>query len=123
MYVAPLVTVMAVGVMAGNSLHTGEPKKDAQLEIIRSTHQTAAAPEASAHCLLKNVQALGGPVADLQPLYGMTRVAVIVRQSVSGGTLAVASLNPSAAGSDLSLATSPYVEDRETFVTALLKGC
>src|SRR5688500_14021307 len=110
MYVAPLVGMAVVGTMVGTSLTAEEPNKNVQLEIIRSTHQTAAAPETSAYCLLKNVQALGGPVADMQPLYGMTRVAVIVRQSVTGGTLAVASLNPSASGSAVDLATSPYVE-------------
>src|SRR5687768_12394930 len=123
MNITPIVilTSAAVAVMGSNS--ADEDAARTQQYMISSTHQLAAAPEQSANCLAKNARAAGAPASEVHPLYGMTRVAVVMRERPTGDTLAVASLEPANPGSMVRIGTTTLVNDRDTLVNQLLKGC
>jgi hypothetical protein len=112
---------LAALVMGSRTADEERPARDRYM--MSSTHRAAASPEQSAYCLAKNARAAGAPASEVQPLFGMTHVAVIMREHATGDTLAVASLEPANPGSIVRIDTTPYVEDREKLVTQLLSGC
>lgn len=123
MNVTPFVVLGGVVGMVMGTPADEDTTRRADRLMITSTHQLAAAPEPSANCLLKNAPSAGAPASQIHPLYGMTRVAVVMRQHATGDTLAVATLEPAEPGANVRIDTTPHVENRETLVAQLLKGC
>ena len=118
----PFVIVgTAVAMVMGT--RTEEDKVSAPRYTVSSVHQAAGAPEQAAHCIAKNAVASGAPATQVHPLYGMSRVAVVLREHATGDTLAVASLEPAEPGSNVRIDTMPPVESRDTLVSRILKGC
>ena len=111
----------AVAMVMGT--HTEEDNASAPRYTVSSTHQAAGAPEQAAHCIAKNAAASVAPASQIQPLYGMSRVAVVMREHATADTIAVASLEPAEPGSNVRIDTMPYVESRDAFVSRILKGC
>ena len=123
MNATPIVLLGGLVAMVMGTRTDEDAAKTVNRAMITSTHQLAAAPEQSAHCLLKNTPAAGAPASQIHPLYGMTRVAVVMRQHATGDTLAVATLEPMEPGSNVRIDTTSHVENRDTLVAQLLKGC
>ena len=126
MNVTPIVGFFAVAVLVMGT-RTAAPADGVQKQdnkyMITSRHQTSASPAVSAECVVKNARGSGAPSAEIQPLYGMTQVGVVMRDRPTGDTLAVAVLQPENPGSLVVIGTTPHVTDRDALVSELLKGC
>jgi uncharacterized protein with ACT and thioredoxin-like domain len=89
----------------------------------RSTQRLAAPAEQAAACISENAKR-SGYAADTVPLYGMESLAVTVKTSATGDTVAVLSLTPAGAGSSAAVTTvSGVVTDRAEVVRRIVQGC
>ena len=124
MDVATVVGISAVLAAVGMA-QTPSPEKEAtgQPELyVMTRHQSAQIPANAATCVARNGEA-GQRSAQVQPLYGMEKVAVLVNNRPVGDTVAIAYFLPAGTGSDIEFVTTGYAEDRDTLVRQVLGKC
>jgi hypothetical protein len=101
----------------------GTPATGATDIYQRSIQQLAAPPAQAASCISENAKR-SGYAADTVPLYGMEAVAVTVKTSTTGDTVAVLSLAQAGAGSSAAVTTiTGVVADRADLLRRIVQGC
>ena len=125
MNVTPIVGLAALMmvVMPGQAAEERQEGAAPNNYLTTSVYQTGSSPEQAASCVEKNAKEAGMPASQMQPLYGMSRVGVIMRERPTSDTLAVAVTVPTDSGSTVAIGTTPLVPDRDKLVSELLKGC
>lgn len=125
MDVATVVGVSAVMALVGMQQSPGaEPEKRGFADLyVSSRHDSPQSPVNAAACVARNAEAERPTSAQIQPIYGMEKVAVVVSDRPVGDTLAVVYLAPAGQGSRLEVVTTRYVDDREALVTRMLVKC
>jgi hypothetical protein len=89
----------------------------------RSVHRLAGPPAQAAECIRRNVER-SGYSAEIVPLYGLEAVAVTVRTSPTGDTVAVLSLTRADAGSNAVVTSwSGPSGDRGELPRQAVQGC
>ena len=87
-------------------------------------YNVSRAPADAAHCIVDNTaSAKTGEAASVQPLYGMERVAVVMKNSVAGEPLATIFLEPAGNAATAKVVTTGLVDDAEAFAKRVLGKC
>ena len=98
--------------------------QNVRTEIPVKRYHVAQAPEPAAVCISGNVgRQRAGAVAMMHPLYGMEQIAVIMRDSPTGETVATVFLEPANPGSHVKVIPAVATDDPEPLVKQLLAKC
>ena len=112
-------TIIAISVVSALASVAPQPEDPT---IAAKSYSLSGIPETAAACVVRNTT---GPaeVSHVHPLYGMERVAVVVRQAPLGDTVATIFIHAADPGSTAQVNTPYPVEDREALVKRLLAKC
>jgi hypothetical protein len=124
--IVALVTALSIGAAAsgvGGCAPINARAPAAGGSDARSVQRLASPPAQAAECIRRNAER-SGYSAETVPLYGLEAVAVTVRTSPTGDTVAVLSLTRADAGSNAVITSwSESARDRGEFSRQAVQGC
>jgi hypothetical protein len=117
-----VISAVAISAIAA-AVWLSQPR-EAATTVDSKRYNVAGAPEQAAACVARNADGQT-PVmtSTVQPLYGTEHVAVLMRDSPTGDTLATVYIEPASQGSYAKVVPTPLVIDRDALVKRLLAKC